>query len=160
MKCGLSLGQAARLNSRWGAGTMKKINLIVRLVLLSAGLMFFSSHAYGSSFSCPYGKRAACLGYGEGTCPSNAKCVKNNAICFESNTCGYGGFVCESELDDLASEYDDLLDDCKSIANDHDDLVDKYNRLLRKYESTVSDYQDIEFCINRATTVDEVKSCF
>lgn len=139
---------------------MKKINLVVGLALWSVGLVFSSAQAYGSSFSCPYGKKAACLDYGDSACPINAKCVVSDAVCFDSNTCGYGGFICESEFDDLASEYDDLLDDCKTLSRDHDDLIDKYNRLLEKYKSKLSKYQEVEYCVSHATTADEVKSCF
>ena len=139
---------------------MGKINFVAGQVLLSAVFIFFSAHAYGSSFSCPYGKKAACLNYGDSACPSDAKCVSRDAVCFDSRTCGYDGFVCKSEYEDLGDEYDDLLDDCKELAHEHDDIIDKYNKLLNRYKNRESEYEEVELCVRYATTLEEVKGCF
>ncbi|MBE8232455.1 MAG: hypothetical protein HAW67_01880 [Endozoicomonadaceae bacterium] len=155
---------------------MRIINFVVSLALLSMVHIFWpeAMHAYGNEFSCPYGKQGACLDYGD-------KCVGNDTVCFDSYTCGYGGFVCKSQLNDLASEYDDLLRKCNNIASEHDnlvdeynnllrkynniasehdDLVDKYNNLLRKYKSKASEYENLESCVSYASTLDEVKNCY
>ncbi|MFV1872983.1 MAG: hypothetical protein ACMZ64_06665 [Oleiphilus sp.] len=139
---------------------MRIINLVVSLTLLSTTFNFWSeAHAYGNDFSCSFGKQGACLDYGDKICPSAAKCVNSDAICFDSYTCGYGGFVCKSKLDDFASEYDDLLSKCNNIASEYDDLTDEYNNLLRRYKSKVSEYEDFESCVSYATTLNEAKNC-
>ena len=61
------------------------------------------------SFSCPYGKTASCLDYGDKVCSSYSKCVSQDAKCFDSYTCGYEGFICKSKYDDVVDEYNDLL---------------------------------------------------
>jgi len=81
-----------------------------------------------------------------------AKCVSNDAICFDSYTCNYKGFICKSRFDDLSDEYDDLLGKCKDIASEHDELVDKYNLLLSKYKN-------ITDCIEYASTIEEAQAC-
>lgn len=112
-----------------------------------------SAYAYGDTFSCSFGKQPACLDYGDKVCSSRAKCVSNDAVCFESYTCDYKGFVCKSKFDELADEYDGLLNKCRNIASEHDELVDDYNELLRKYK-------DIQICVSYASTLDEARSCY
>jgi hypothetical protein len=108
---------------------------------------------YGNEFSCSFGKQGACLDYGDKVCSSMAKCVNNDAICFDSYTCNYKGFICKSKFDDLAEEYDDLLGKCKNIASEHDELVDQYNSLLRKYK-------ELESCVSYASTLEEAQACY
>jgi hypothetical protein len=140
---------------------MRRVNVLVSFLLLSTILGFWSEAlAYGNDFSCSYGKRGACLDYGDKVCSVTAKCVNNDAVCFNSNTCGYGGFVCKSKLDDLTTEYDGLLSKCQNIAREHDDLVDEYNELLRNYKFKVSEYDDLESCVRYASTLDEAKNCY
>ncbi|PHR29466.1 MAG: hypothetical protein COA36_04150 [Desulfotalea sp.] len=118
------------------------------------------AHAYGNNFSCSYGKRGACLDYGDKVCSSSSKCVSSDAVCFDSYQCGYGGFVCKSKLDDLAVGYDHLVSNFKNVASERDDLVDDYNNLLRKYKSKVSEYDDFESCVRYASTLDEARYCY
>ena len=115
---------------------MKKLILIATLVLVPTG-------AWGENFSCSYGKRGACLDYGDKVCSSYAKCVDDNAICFAQYTCGFGGgFVCESKYDDVVGK--------------HNDTINEYNALARKYRNLASDYDDLqneksnlEYTVNR-----------
>lgn len=120
----------------------------------------YSVSAYGDTFSCSYGKRAACLDYGDKVCSSFSKCISDNAICFDSYTCNYKGFVCKSKFDDLSDEYDDLFRKCKNISVEYDDLVNEYNDLLRKYKNAVSGYENLQSCINYASNLNEAKICF
>ena len=95
----------------------------MKLLVKICSIFIFSSslYAYGNSFTCPVGTDAACLDYGDKVCSSFSKCVSDDAVCFDSYTCGYKGFVCKSKYDDLVDEYDDL--------------VRKYNTLLQNYNN-------------------------
>lgn len=160
---------------------IRKFNSIIWLTLLMGFVFASNVSAYGDTFSCSYGKRAACLDYGDKVCSSFSKCVSNDAVCFDSYTCNYKGFICKSKFDNLADEYDGLLSKCKNIAAEHDDLVDKYDGLLskcrnltaehddlvdeyddllRKYKKAVSEYEELQSCISDASTLDEAKNCY
>ena len=130
---------------------------ILIAILLIASTNTFS---FGNDFSCSYGKQGACLDYGDKICSSLAKCVSNDAVCFESYTCGLDGFICKSKYDDLSNEYDNLLNKCKNIATKHDELVDEYNILLNELRSAVSEYEDLESCVSYSSTLDEAKGCY
>ncbi len=108
------------------------------MLCIFMGLGGMSLNAYGNNFSCNYGKQGACLDYGDKVCSSYSKCVKDDAVCFDSYTCGYQGFVCKSKFQGLADEYDEL--------------VEKYNSLVRKKNNQNS-------CLSGASTMDEVQSC-
>lgn len=107
------------------------------LVMLAAGFCAAATHAK-AAFECRMGGRAACLDYGDKVCSSMAKCVDRSALCFDSYTCNYKGFVCKSKMDDVAQEYDNLLVKAKRIATDYDALRD---------------------CLQYATTLEDAKSC-
>lgn len=55
------------------------------------------------SFSCPIGKRAACLDYGD-------KVVDGSAQCFNSYTCDFSGFMCKSDHDSYVKKAKALLE--------------------------------------------------
>lgn len=135
--------------------------------------MIAGTLAQAQSFSCPFGTEAVCLDYGDKICSSRGKCVTNDAICFDSFTCGFDGFVCKSSLTEVIGEYEDL--------------IDKYNRLVKKYENFRVDYNQIVVsknsinqkfsevvdtletafaekqrlanCVSNATNLEEAKSC-
>jgi len=112
------------------------------IFLLIAIIIQFTPQAasgFGNDFTCPIGKQGACLGYGDKVCSSMAKCVSNDAVCFDSYTCNYKGFTCKSKFDDLATEYDSL--------------VDRYNRLLRAQ-------RDLESCVSYASSLEEAQTCY
>lgn len=117
-----------------------------RFVIFISFLFTLNVPAFGETFSCSFGKRAACLDYGDKVCSSFAKCVDSNAKCFNSYTCGYKGFVCKSKFDDLADEYDNV--------------IAEYNSLLRKYKNAVSGHEDLRNCVSFASSLDEAKSCY
>lgn len=114
---------------------MKNTMIISIFVFIGLGSNLY---AYGNNFSCNYGKQGACLDYGDKVCSSYSKCVKDDAICFDSYTCNYQGFVCKSKFQDLANEYDEL--------------IEKYNNLVRKKNNQNS-------CLNGASTMDDVQNC-
>lgn len=112
-----------------------------------------------SNFSCPFGKQGACVDYGAKVCSSRAKCVDNDAICFEPYTCGFGGFVCKTKLDGVVSEYDSLARTCRSIANDHEKLIREYNEVAGELDATQRRLVSLSNCVSRATSLDEARWC-
>ena len=119
-----------------------------------------NTYAYGGSFSCSFGQQGACLDYGDKVCSSFAKCVKSDAVCFDSYTCDYNGFVCKSKFNELADDFDDLLKKCRNIASEYDAVVNDYNELIRKHKMLASEYEEIQSCISYATSLDEAKRCY
>jgi hypothetical protein len=92
------------------------------------------------------------LDYGDKVCSSNAKCVSDDAVCFDSYTCNYSGFVCKSDFESLTSEYDDLARNAQQLATEYDDLANRFNR-LRQLSSNVTD------CVDYASSLEEAQSC-
>lgn len=124
------------------------------------------------SFSCSFGE-PACLDYGAVVCKSSATCVAKDAVCFDSYTCDYKGFVCKSKLDDVVDTYDEEV-------RKYNDLVEKFNSLNSTYEEVVaqkatalsalaaaasgleearSKAQRVSDCVAGANTIDEAKAC-
>lgn len=116
--------------------------------------------AYGESFSCSYGKKAACLDYNDIVCSSSSKCVSYDAICFDSYTCNYKGFTCKSKFDTVVDEYDDLLRKYRNLADEYDELVNNYNNLRTGYNDLGYDYDDLEDCVSNAYTLEEAQMCY
>lgn len=103
---------------------------ILKLVVVAVAVMI-ADYASAQSFSCPYGKQPSCLDYNDKVCSSMAKCVTHDAVCFDSYTCGYDGFVCKSDMESLA----------------------------KKAKSMASNYDELRNCLARATDMDEVNTC-
>lgn len=135
-------------------------SIFVTITMTTILLVAFSDLTYGENFSCPFGKQGACLEFGAKVCSSTAKCVSNDAVCFDSYTCGYQGFICKSKFDDLATEYDDLRRKCRNIASEHDDLVSDYNELLGRYQEIASDHDDLVSCVTYASSLEEARACY
>ena len=71
----------------------------MRITVLLLGLFLVPIPAAAQQgFSCSYGDRGACLGYGDTVCSSSGKCVSESAACFDSYQCNYEGFTCKSNL--------------------------------------------------------------
>jgi len=87
--------------------------------------------ANAQSFSCPIGKQASCLDYSDKVCSYSAKCVRNDAVCFDSFTCDFKGFICKSEFDDV---------------------VEKHNKLVR----TIN---DLQHCLRMADSLEDAQAC-
>ncbi|MEE3098539.1 MAG: hypothetical protein VX463_02090 [Pseudomonadota bacterium] len=77
------------------------------------------------NFSCTYGDRGACLGYGETVCSSSGKCVGENAVCFDRLQCGYDGFTCTSNLTECAEKHDALVRKYNALAGDYNEIIEK-----------------------------------
>ena len=88
-------------------------------------------------FSCSFFERPACLDRGDKVCSSYAKCVDETAVCFNSYTCDFNGFVCKSTLDDLTDDYDELATTARAVASDYDSL-----RTCVEYAATIREAQD------------------
>ena len=93
--------------------------------------LFIFSLPVNAAFEC-YSGRPACL-------QSNDKVVSSNAECFSSGTCGWGGFVCKSDYEEvvdiydrLVSNYDDLESEYEYLRSEYNDLVERYNELLNQ----------------------------
>lgn len=118
------------------------------------------------SFSCSFGE-PACLGYGAVVCKSSATCVAKDAVCFDSHTCDYQGFVCKSKFDVAVDAYDSQL-------RKHNELVDKFNVLNSAYEEVQAEkaaaFLELEAaqakarrvsdCIDRVDTIEGAKACY
>jgi len=103
---------------------------MIRLLLaLAAGALVTPSSA--QSFSCSIGSQPACLDYGDKVCSSNGKCVTSDAVCFDSYTCNFQGFVCKSDMDELS---------------------DKAKRMAQGYD-------ELRYCLSRADDMDDVAKC-
>lgn len=100
--------------------------LLVAILLLNAGPAISQQ-----SFSCPWGKEAACLDYGAKVCSQFGKCVDDDAVCFSRSTCDYKGFMCVS---------------------DHEEFADKAKQMAAGYDSFKS-------CVALARNMDAVQSC-
>lgn len=102
-------------------------------------------NVYGDTVYCEGNKQMMCLGFEQ-------KIVDNNAVCFEPFTCSQEGFVCKSELNDLADEHEALL-------AKHNDLANTYNELLNEYNSNVADFEETQRCLLAASTLEDAKGC-
>lgn len=117
----------------------------MRIILLIIGLLF-CFNASAQNFSCPIGKRGACLDYNDNVCDRwSAKCVKKDAQCFDSYTCGYGGFVCKDKLDNAIIEYE-------NIRSQYNTLVNDYNSMKRARDT-------LKDCVSYASTLEGAQSC-
>lgn len=106
---------------------------MIRFLLAFAALAL-ATPSFGQSFSCRMGSQPACLDYGDKVCSSNGKCVTSDAVCFDSYTCNFQGFVCKSDMDELAEKakrmargYDELRQ-CLSRSNNMSDVADCVRR--------------------------------
>lgn len=94
-------------------------------------------------FTCSYGDRGACLGFGETVCSSGGMCVDKNASCFDSYQCNYEGFTCKSNVTECVDRYDRLLRDHNTLVGEYNDLLDTHNRLVRDHNALISDHRDL-----------------
>ena len=137
---------------------MRQLSLRFLFLSLMAAIAF-AMPAFGGNFSCSFGKQGACLDYSDKVCPSSAKCVAQDSVCFDSLACGFTGFVCKSKLDGVAEEYEslvnkynDLASKCRRTARKHDDLVDEFNDLQSTLEDLVS-------CVAYANSLEDARAC-
>jgi hypothetical protein len=106
---------------------------MIRLFFVLAAVAL-ATPSLAQSFSCSIGSQPACLDYGEKVCSSNGKCVTSDAVCFNSYTCNFEGFVCKSDMDELAEK-------AKRMAQGYDEL--------RQCLSHSSDMSDVAECVRK-----------
>ncbi|WP_454276983.1 hypothetical protein [Roseovarius sp. MBR-154] len=119
---------------------------------LAAAALIPSAAISQQGFSCSYGDRGACLGFGETVCSSGGMCVDKNAACFDSYQCNYEGFTCKSNVTECVDAHDTLL-------RKHNDLVEDFNKNLKIAKEMASRLDDIETCLMYASTLDDAKLC-
>ena len=133
---------------------------------LVASTLVGATGVEAQSFSCPIGREPACLDYGAVVCRSLAKCVSNDAICFNSYTCDFKGFVCKSKLDEIADEHENNI-------RKHNELVENYNMLQARLRSLGDEIENLESdlqgskgqldllrrCVGNASDLEEAQDC-
>jgi len=80
-----------------------KFRVLRRITIAFAISVSAAGSGSAQSFSCPIGKRAACLDYGD-------KVVDSSAQCFNSYTCDFSGFMCKSDHDSYVKKAKALLE--------------------------------------------------
>lgn len=139
----------------------------MRLVLAFVAVSILTlNHAWGQSFSCSIGSQPACLDYGDKVCSSMAKCVSSGAICFDSYTCDFRGFVCKSTLDEAVEEIEAKVDQHNLLVQEFNELREEAERLStllvglrREHQTLVSDVEDYARCVEWANTLEEAQNC-
>lgn len=125
----------------------------MRLAMAFAAAALIPSAAISQQgFSCSYGDRGACLGYGDTVCSSRGVCVDQNAACFDSNQCNYEGFTCKSKVTECVDAHDTLLRKHNALVEDFNDNLDVARRMADQLD-------DIETCLIYASTLDDAKRC-
>ena len=120
--------------------------LLLALTLIPTGV----SAQHG--FSCSYGDRGACLGFGDTVCSSSGMCVDQNAACFDKYQCDYEGFTCKSNVTECVEAHDTLL-------RKHNDLIDDFNENLEIAKDMAARLDDIESCLIYASTLEAARLC-
>lgn len=126
---------------------MKILRLLIAFVLIPTSL------GAQQGFSCSYGDRGACLGFGDTVCSSSGMCVDQNAACFDKYQCDYEGFTCKSNVTECAAAHDKLLRENKT-------LVEEYNGLLKKHNDLIDDFnENLDIAKGMAARLDDIESC-
>jgi hypothetical protein len=124
---------------------------MIRSTLLLAAL-FMGSPAMGQSFSCNFGTRPSCLGYGDTVCSSTGMCVNRNSACFDRYQCDFEGFTCRSNVTECVATHDRLL-------RMHNELVRDFNENLEVVRRMSLRLSNTESCLLYATTLEAAKLC-
>jgi len=152
-----------------------RYKLIVLLVAIFS-ITFQSKILKAGNFSCGLGGQGACLDYGDTICSSRGKCVSDDAICYNKNTCGFGfdnGMVCKKDFNELVEEYNELLNNYRTLSNNFDSTANNYKSLLNQYNDLVESFNDMrqlaidrqyklnnrESCVQNAATTADAKNC-
>jgi len=145
---------------------MIKRTLFFTIIIITLFFSGASLFGFGNDFTCPYGKQGACLDYGEIVCRSGSKCVSEYAICFDSNTCNFKGFVCKSELDEVIESYDSLVSKYNNLQYNYKELQYNYENLQSNFENlehdqmqSKSNYENLKDCIDSSDNFSEAKDC-
>lgn len=145
---------------------------MIRAAILLVALSM-ATPAMGQSFSCNFGARPACLGFGETVCSSSGICVNQNSACFDRYQCNFEGFTCRSnvtecvdryerllrEHNDLVRDYNAQLADNRTLLSTHNELVDEHNRNLAVTRRLRNELADVESCLILASTLEAARLC-
>ncbi len=133
----------------------------MRLTALLLGFFLIPTVAVAQQgFSCSYGDRGACLGYGDTVCSSSGKCVSESAACFDSYQCNYEGFTCKSNLTECADEYGALQTRFSVLVNDYNELLEQSQVMRVEFQGAVEDLDDTRRDLRRTEeTLYEIRSC-
>jgi len=107
----------------------------MRKLILSLLLSLVAPSVMAQGFTCSTG-RPSCLGYGD-------KVVDQNAVCFSNATCGYGGFVCKSKLDDVVGEYDRIVSSYNDLVRKNRSLIESAQEIVSRNSTLTSDYNEL-----------------
>ncbi|WVT72589.1 hypothetical protein QM996_13860 [Sinorhizobium chiapasense] len=139
---------------------------IYRLVGALLAVAICSSIVSAQSFSCPIGKNAACLDYGDKVCSTFGKCVDGNAVCFNNYTCDFKGFVCKSSLEEVVEQHDNVVRKYNTLVTEHKALSQELSAKSAENEENVTRngklfqaLRDAQSCVNNATTLEEAQDC-
>lgn len=111
-------------------------------------------------FTCSYGDRGACLGYGDTVCSSSGKCVNESAACFDSYQCNYEGFTCKSNVTACADEYDGLQTRFNTLVNDYNKLLEDSRDMRAGFQSALEDLDDTKRDLRGTEeTLYDIRSC-
>lgn len=124
----------------------------MRAIFVASLIVVLPAVAPAQNFSCSYGDRGACLGYGDTVCSSSGMCVSDDAICFDSYQCGYEGFTCKSNVTECRDEYNDLVRKFNDLLSDYEELEEVAERMRRAKS-------DMEYCLQSADDLEEAKAC-
>ena len=125
---------------------MSILRLLIALFLIPTGV------SAQQGFSCSYGDRGACLGFGDTVCSSSGMCVDQNAACFDKYQCDYEGFTCKSNVTECVKAHDTLL-------RKHNDLIDDFNENHEIAKDMAARLDDIESCLIYASTLEAARLC-
>lgn len=140
---------------------------------LAAAALIPSAAISQQGFSCSYGDRGACLGFGETVCSSSGMCVEQNSACFDRYRCDYEGFTCKSNVTECTKTYNRLLDDHNELVRKYNTLLDDHRDLLTTHNELVNDHnsnlvvirqlkagiEDVETCLIYASSLEAARLC-
>lgn len=145
---------------------MTIFGMTIRVAGALLALVICSVSASAQSFSCPFGKNAACLDYSDKICSTFGKCVDDNAVCFSNYTCDFKGFVCKSALDEVVEQHDDVVQKYNTLVREHNSLTQELSAKSVENEENVQRnsklfraLQDAQSCVQGADTLEEAQRC-
>ena len=122
--------------------------------------MIPTAAAAQQGFTCPYGDRGTCLGYGDTICSSSGKCVSESAACFDNYQCNYEGFTCKSNVTECAAEYDGLLIRFNTLVDDYNKVLEGRREMRAEFQSALEDLDDTRRNLRRTEgTLNDVSYC-
>jgi len=113
----------------------------IRALLVAVALLPSTAMAQ-QAFTCPYGDRGACLGFGETVCTSSGRCVRDDALCFDRYQCNYEGFTCRSNVTECIDDYDNLLRRFNTLVDDYNGLLADSREIQDAWEAAADELDE------------------